>query len=287
MAFYRGHGRPMGFNRNTENQEEPLIPTAWPGRPRILEAMKPLARQQIYNGKPEPKDEAVPPTEPPDDRLYKHMYDVGDAYLLPSDLTERSSRGQLTRLFCAANVGIFRAFRRDTPWHLADRTEVTTISAVDPRNEEAHDAEPYVIGRQRKPVLITGWSHEIYDAVEGTSQHGGSMIARAVVHQTERCCCVAQVEQNNTTFTTFCTVCMPRTAMKPIKNKKYKLPEIAAFSGRDSHLNPSMIYAGKLTKSGTVSTKLVCRQPLAAIARKKPVLWRPAYCNTRWDREKD
>jgi hypothetical protein len=147
---------------------------------------------------------------------------------------------------------------------LADRTEVTTISAVDPSHEEAHDAEPYVIGHQKKLVLITGWSHEIYDAVEGTSQHGGSMIARAVVHQTERCCCIAQVEQNNMTFTTFCTVCMPRTAMKPIKNKKYKL-----------------------TKSGTVSTKLVCRQPLAAIVRKKPVLWRPAYCNTRWDPEED
>jgi hypothetical protein len=132
-------------------------------------------------------------------------------------------------------------------------------------------------------VLITGWSQEIFDPVDGTSQHGGSMVARGVVHQTERCCCLAQIEQNNMAFTTFCTVCMPRTAMKPIKNKKYKLPEIAAFSGWDSLVNPSMIYAGKLSKSGTVSTKLVCRQLLAAIARKKPVLWRPPYCHTRWD----
>jgi hypothetical protein len=63
--------------------------------------------------------------------------------------------------------------------------------------------------------------------------------------------------------------------MRPLKNKKYKLPEIAAFSGKDSQLNPSMVYAAKLTKSGTVSTKLMCRQPLAAVARKKPVPWRP------------
>jgi hypothetical protein len=116
MAFYgRGRCRPMGFNRNAEQQEEPLPVSAWPGRMRILEAMKPLARQQIYNGKPEPKDDAIQPTEPPDDRLYQHMHDPGDAYLLPSDLTERGSRGQLTRLFRAANVGIFRVFRRDTP----------------------------------------------------------------------------------------------------------------------------------------------------------------------------
>jgi hypothetical protein len=145
MAFYRGRGRLIGFNRNADQQEEPLIPAAWPGRSRILEAMKPLARQQIYNGKPEPKDETKPPLVPPDDRLYKHMFDVGEAYLLPSDLTERGSRGQLTRLFRAANVGLFRAFRRDTPWHLADRTEVTLLSEADPSNEDAHDAEPYVI----------------------------------------------------------------------------------------------------------------------------------------------
>jgi hypothetical protein len=66
--------------------------------------MKPLARQQIYNGRPEPGLEAKPPLEAPDDRLYQHMNDPGDAYLLPSDLTERGSRGQLTRLIRAANV---------------------------------------------------------------------------------------------------------------------------------------------------------------------------------------
>jgi hypothetical protein len=288
MAFYRGRGRPMGFNRNNDQQEEPLDPASWPGRTRILEAMKTVARQQIYNGKPEPKEDTKPPLEPPPgERLYKHMRDIGDNYLLQSDFNERGSRGQLTRLFRAANVGLFRVYRRETPWHLADRTEVTLISEDDPSNEEAHDAEPWVVGHQKRPVLITGWSTEIYDAVEGTSQHGGSLIARSIVHQTERCCCLAQVEQNNTTFATFCMVCMPRTAMKPLKSRKYKLPEIAAFSGKDSQLNPSMIYAAKLTKSGTVSTKLMCRQPLAAIARKKLVPWRPAFCNTRWDREED
>jgi hypothetical protein len=288
MAYYRGRGRPMGFNRSNDQQEEPLDPASWPGRTRILEAMKTVARQQIYNGKPEPKEETKPPLEPPPgERLYKHMRDIGDNYLLQSDFNERGSRGQLTRLFRAANVGLFRVYRRETPWHLADRTEVTLISEEDPSNEEAHDVEPWVVGHQKRPVLITGWSSEIYDAVEGTSQHGGSLIARSIVHQTERCCCLAQVEQNNTTFATFCMVCMPRTAMKPLKSRKYKVPEIAAFSGKDSQLNPSMIYAAKLTKSGTVSTKLMCRQPLAAIARKKLVPWRPAFCNTRWDREED
>jgi hypothetical protein len=133
----------MGFNRNADQQEEPLDPAAWPGRTRILEAMKQVARQQIYNGKPEPKEDTKPPLEPPPgERLYKHMLDIGDNYLLQSDLNERGSRGQLTRLFRAANVGLFRVYRRETPWHLADRTEVTLISDADPSNEEAHDAEP-------------------------------------------------------------------------------------------------------------------------------------------------
>jgi hypothetical protein len=110
----------MGFNRNADQQEEPLSPAAWPGRTRILEAMKPVARQQIYNGKPEPKEDTKPPLEPPPDRIYKHMSDIGEAYLLQSDLTERGSRGQLTRLFRAANVGLFRVYRRETPWHLAE-----------------------------------------------------------------------------------------------------------------------------------------------------------------------
>jgi hypothetical protein len=59
MAFYRGRGRPMGFNRNADQQEEPLDPAAWPGRTRILEAMKQVARQQIYNGKPEPREDTI------------------------------------------------------------------------------------------------------------------------------------------------------------------------------------------------------------------------------------
>jgi hypothetical protein len=72
---------------------------------------------------------------------------------------------------------------------------------------------------------------------------------------------------------------LPKQFTNYVENENYREPSVAVHASEQVMLNTSMPFMSYVSKSGLATPRLLCRQPLASIARKMTPVYKPPYSN--------
>jgi hypothetical protein len=279
---YRGRGRGQddgswGPPQPQTEAEERLPPEQYPGKKALLKVMEHPAKN-LFADRTMPLIESEVPVEAPLTADYDHTREINpkDA-LQKGDLYEKGPRGQLQRLFGAVQAGAMRAYNLKPPFRIADKWEMVNYNNAAPESNSRENAVPVVWGPSRREVVIMGSAPNIRDFTRGKDRKG-TVMSLGVEHEND-CSCVLLTESNNLTFVLYSLPCLPKQLTNYVENENYREPSVAVHASEQVMLNTSMSFMSYVSKSGLATPRLLCRQPLASIARKMTPVYKPPYSN--------
>ena len=201
--------------------------------------------------------------------------------LFPKDIQGRN----LVRYLA---TGCLQAAGRDSMLEYAPKNVTVGIQEenwelhVEGRREDK--SMPIVWENSKNPVVILSKSRVNGDLLKDVFGQLQIACIREPDH-VNGCTCPALIKGNNIESLSFVLSCTPVDSVdlsnlqEPLGEATgvYSYMELPRAPARV--LNASLAFFGKVSNACTVVCKLACRQPLSLLARKEPVIYKPAYAD--------